>query len=107
MEHRTALGLFLALASQRPVIALHIRSSSTAGTARAVSQLSKTAVAAGTTTDVKLVDVDANLLHPALVNDTDHHLQVRLSLTICVYRCDQNAKRLLAHKVNSGALCVR
>lgn len=87
MEHRTALGLFLALAAQRPVVALHGRASLIAGTARAMSRSSPTAVAAGTTTDAtaKLVDVDANLLHPALADDIEHHIQVGYITSVCVY----------------------
>jgi len=61
MEHRTAMGLFLALAVNRPVAALNARVSVCRGTQRALSGL---------------VDVDANLLHPDLASDIDHHIQV-------------------------------
>ena len=63
MEHRTAIGLFLALAGNRPVAALNIRVPVISGAQRALS--------AGS-----LVDVDANLLHPDLASDIDHHIQV-------------------------------
>lgn len=79
MENRTALGLFLALAVNRPVVALSGRASLSsagsraAGTARALS--SKPA-AASLELVHDLVDVDANLLHADLSNDMEHHIQV-------------------------------
>lgn len=83
MEHRTAIGIFLALTAQRPVTSLSGRAAalldsnkgkSTRSAARGVSRLMARPV------DVDLVDVDANLLHPALVDDTDYHLQVIFNL---------------------------
>ncbi len=61
MEHRTALGLFLALAVNRPVAALNTRVPVCRGAQRALSGL---------------VDVDANLLHPDLASDIDQHIEV-------------------------------
>lgn len=70
MEHRTAIGLFLALAVNRPVAALNARLPICRG-ARLVS-----ATSLHTTSMIALVDVDANLLHPDLSGDIEHHVQV-------------------------------
>lgn len=70
MEHRTAIGLFLALAVNRPVAALNARLPIYRG-ARLVS-----ATSLHTTSMIALVDVDANLLHPDLSGDIEHHVQV-------------------------------
>lgn len=63
MEHRSAIGLFLALAVNRPVAGLNVRPP----VARRVSTKY---------TMTTLVDVDANLLHPDLSGDIEHHIQV-------------------------------
>lgn len=90
MEHRTALGMFLALAVNRPAAAFSScapLSSSGRHTATAAAAATSTR---GTTRDLStlpgagnssvavesLVDVDANLLHPNLIDDIDYHLQV-------------------------------
>lgn len=79
MEHRAALGLFLAVTTQRPTAALTGRPSTLPSgnngkasreNARSLSRLMSS------TASVELVDVDANLLHPALVDDVDHHIKV-------------------------------
>lgn len=71
MEHRTALGIFLTLVSNRSVTALNSLSLS----ARQSSGATGKRALSSSSVDV-LVDVDANLLHPDLVNDIEHHLQV-------------------------------
>lgn len=77
MEHRTALGVFLALTAQRPISALAGRSaafsSSTGSSVQGSQTVSQTTAGQAA---VNLVDVDANLLHPALVEDTQKHIQV-------------------------------
>lgn len=86
MEHRTVLGLFLALAVNRPAAAFGSRASlSGRHTAAATSStrrtpaVSKRPAACNLAAAVEnLVDVDANLLHPKLVDDIDNHLQVRI-----------------------------
>lgn len=78
MEHRAAIGLFLALAVNRPVAALNARLPICRG-ARRLSTTSHATSTAG------LVDVDANLLHPDLSGDIDHHIQVLTTMKLC--RC--------------------
>ena len=70
MEHRTAIGLFLALAVNRPVAALNARLPVCRGARRVSTSLHTT------TSMTTLVDVDANLLHPDLSAEIDHHIQV-------------------------------
>lgn len=82
MENRTALGLFLALAVNRPVAALSGRASLSsagsraAGTTRVFSRAPARPAAAPLELVHHLVDVDANLLHADLANDIEHHIQV-------------------------------
>lgn len=70
MEHRTAIGLFLALAVNRPAAALNARLPVCRGAQRVSSLHTITSMEAA------LVDVDANLLHPDLSGDIEHHIQV-------------------------------
>lgn len=92
MEHRTALGVFLALAVNRPVVALNGRASLTSGgkrtctaTAgrRALSSLPANSASSLDLVVSDLVDVDANLLHPHLASDIEHHIQV-IYLKVCM-----------------------
>lgn len=89
MEHRTVLGLFLTLAVNRPAAAFGTRaslSSSGRHTAAATSSTGRTRAkrpAACSLAVENLVDVDANLLHPNLVDDIDNHLQVFIN--VCIF----------------------
>lgn len=85
MEHRTALGFFLALAVNRPVVALNgrvlvsssgRRAAAVGGAGTRSSVRSVHSNRAAHVASVDLVDVDANLLHPDLANDIEHHIQV-------------------------------
>lgn len=73
----------MALAANRPITALSFRSSPSASIVRNASRgVVKTAPAStpsgpvSATADADLVDVDANLLHPDLASDIEHHIQV-------------------------------
>lgn len=109
MEHRTVLGLFLALAVNRPAAAFGTRASlSSSGrhtTAAAASSTRRTPAlstrpAACSLAVESLVDVDANLLHPNLVDDIDNHLQVSTSLCIL-----NPCKSLSTHSSSSMVPC--
>lgn len=83
MEHRTSLGIFMALAANRPMTALSFLSSPSARIVRSASGVVTKIAAASTPSepvsaagDADLVDVDANLLHPDLASDIEHHIQV-------------------------------
>ncbi|CAM9854872.1 unnamed protein product [Pylaiella littoralis] len=71
MEHRTAIGFFIALVNH-PAVALNVGSG-----IRRLARLHTATVAGSSSTD--LVDVDANLLHADLSDDIDHHIQVASS----------------------------
>lgn len=99
MEHRTALGIFLALAVNRPAAAFvsraslsssgrHTAAAAAASSSRRTPALSKRPAECSSVAVESLVDVDANLLHPNLVDDIDNHLQVALWLRIyyCIRR---------------------
>lgn len=84
MEHRTAFGLFLALAVNRPaaVASINLPAASRGARARALSKLHTAAVdiavgRSGDNCSSDLIDVDANLLHADLSSDIDHHIQVK------------------------------
>lgn len=83
MEHRTSFGIFMALAANRPMAALSFLSCPSARIVRNASGVVMKTAAASTSSgpvsaarDVDLVDVDANLLHPDLASDIEHHIQV-------------------------------
>lgn len=89
MEHRTAFGLFLALAVNRPaaVASITLPAASRGVRGRGLSKLHTAIdIAVGRSGDSSsdLVDVDANLLHADLSNDIDHHIQVKSCLLLFV-----------------------
>lgn len=110
MEHRTVLGLFLALAVNRPAAAFgtraslsssgrHTTAAAAASSTRRTPALSKRPAACSLAVE-SLVDVDANLLHPNLVDDIDNHLQV--STNLCVFN---PCKSLSTHSSSSMVSC--
>ena len=95
MEHRTVLGLFLALAVNRPAAAFGARASLSSSGRHTAAAPAAAAAATSSTASTRakrpaacslavenLVDVDANLLHPNLVDDIDNHLQVATNVCI-------------------------
>lgn len=101
MEHRTAMGFFLALAVQRPLSANSLNgrvaslsrggsnAKSVTSTGRALppsnTMMTSSSMPVGASINVNLVDVDANLLHPSLMEDVEHHIQVLTAVDVELY----------------------
>ena len=84
MEQRASLGFFMALVANRPVrpvAALNFLQFSGARQGRSMPGValrvatSTPSAPTSAATDLDLVDVDANLLHPDLASDIELHIQ--------------------------------